>query len=166
MSDAATDTAYWALSAEAVAASLGSGATGLTAQQAAAQLAALGPNSVEDAPRLTALRLLLRQFESPLVLILAIAAVLSLVLQQWVDAGIILAIVLGSSLLGFYQEYRASTAVEDLKKRLALGPFLSIGPIPELRLQTFLRVLEAVYPTNGPLGSIKTIFPPIDHPSR
>ncbi len=120
MSDAATDTAYWALSAEAVAASLGSGATGLTAQQAAAQLAALGPNSVEDAPRLTALRLLLRQFESPLVLILAIAAVLSLVLQQWVDAGIILAIVLGSSLLGFYQEYRASTAVEDLKKRLAL----------------------------------------------
>ena len=120
MSDAATDTAYWALGAEAVAASLGSGVTGLTAQQAAAQLAALGPNSVEDAPRLTALRLLLRQFESPLVLILAIAAVLSLVLQQWVDAGIILAIVLGSSLLGFYQEYRASTAVEDLKKRLAL----------------------------------------------
>ncbi|MCA3480351.1 MAG: magnesium-translocating P-type ATPase [Rhodobacter sp.] len=120
MSDAATDTAYWALGADAVAASLGSGVTGLTAQQAAAQLAALGPNSVEDAPRLTALRLLLRQFESPLVLILAIAAVLSLVLQQWVDAGIILAIVLGSSLLGFYQEYRASTAVEDLKKRLAL----------------------------------------------
>jgi hypothetical protein len=37
-----------------------------------------------------------------------------------VDAGIILAIVIGSSLLGFYQEYRASAAVEELKKRLAL----------------------------------------------
>ena len=36
------------------------------------------------------------------------------------DAGIILAIVIGSSLLGFYQEYRASAAVEELKKRLAL----------------------------------------------
>lgn len=120
MPGTATDTAYWALGAEAVAAGLGSGAKGLTAGQAAAQLAALGPNSVEDAPRLTALRLLLRQFESPLVLILAIAAAISLVLQQWVDAGIILAIVLGSSLLGFYQEYRASAAVEDLKKRLAL----------------------------------------------
>jgi Mg2+-importing ATPase len=64
--------------------------------------------------------LLLRQFQSPLVLILAFAAAISLVLQQWVDAAIILAIVLGSSLLGFLQEYRASTAVEELKKRLAL----------------------------------------------
>ena len=36
------------------------------------------------------------------------------------DAGIILAIVLGSTLLGFYQEYRASAAVEELKRRLAL----------------------------------------------
>ena len=81
---------------------------------------AVGPNSVEDAPRLSALRLLLRQFESPLVLILAFAAAISLVLQQWVDAAIILAIVLGSSLLSFFQEYRASTAVEELKKRLAL----------------------------------------------
>ena len=64
-----------------------------------AQLVLVGPNSVEDAPRLSALRLLLRQFESPLVLILAFAAAISLALQQWVDAAIILAIVLGSSLL-------------------------------------------------------------------
>ena len=76
----------------------------------------VGPNSVEDAPRLSALRLLLRQFESPLVLILVFAAAISLALQQWVDAAIILAIVLGSTLLGFFQEYRASTAVEELKK--------------------------------------------------
>ena len=63
----------------------------------------VGPNSVDNAPRLSALRLLLRQFESPLVLILAFAAVVSLVLQQWVDAAIILAIVLGSSLLSFFE---------------------------------------------------------------
>jgi Mg2+-importing ATPase len=103
-----------------VAAQFGTGPGGLTAGQAEAQLAVVGPNSVEDAPRLTALRLLVSQFESPLVLILAFAAAISLVLQQWVDAAIILAIVLGSSLLSFYQEYRASTAIEDLKKRLAL----------------------------------------------
>ena len=75
---------------------------------------------MEDARRLTALRLLLRQFESPLVLILIFAAVVSLALRQWVDAVIILSIVLGSTLLGFYQEYRASAAVEELKRRLAL----------------------------------------------
>jgi Mg2+-importing ATPase len=61
-----------------------------------------------------------RQFESPLVFILIFAAAISLALQEWMDAAIILAIVLGSSLLSFFQEYRASTAVEELKRRLAL----------------------------------------------
>ena len=120
MGDAGSEAPYWSLDASALAADLGSGAAGLTSARAAAQLAIVGPNSVEDARRLSALRLLLRQFESPLVLILAVAAAISLVLQQWVDAAIILAIVLGSSLLSFFQEYRASTAVEELKKRLAL----------------------------------------------
>lgn len=120
MGDAPRDESYWSQDAVALAASLGTGPDGLSSGWAVAQLGVVGSNSVEDAPRLGALRLLLRQFESPLVLILALAAAISLVLQQWVDAGIILAIVLGSSLLSFYQEYRASTAVEDLKKRLAL----------------------------------------------
>ena len=120
MSDAGIEAPYWSRDASAVATALGSGLGGLTSEQATAQLARVGPNSVEDAPRLSAFRLLLRQFESPLVLILAFAAGISLVLQQWVDAGIILAIVVGSSFLSFFQEYRASTAVEELKKRLAL----------------------------------------------
>jgi len=120
VTDSPPDPPPWSRPAADVAAALGSGDGGLTSGRAAAALAALGPNSVEDAPRLGALRLLLTQFESPLVLILAFAAIVSLVLRQWVDAGIILTIVLGSSLLGFYQEHRASQAVADLKKRLAL----------------------------------------------
>ncbi len=111
---------YWSRDAGDVSAALGSSPRGLTAVQAAERLAVVGPNSVEDAQRLGPLRLLWRQFESPLVLILIFAAAVSLSLSQWVDAGIILAIVVGSTLLGFYQEYRASAAVEALKKRLAL----------------------------------------------
>ena len=99
---------------------LRSGQRGLSSENAAEQLRLVGPNSVEDARRLSALRLLLRQFESPLVLILIFGAAVSLALRQWVDAGIILAIVLGSTLLGFYQEYRASAAVEELKRRLRI----------------------------------------------
>jgi len=114
------DTPYWSQDAAAQSAALGSGLGGLSSDRAAAQLRLVGPNSVEDASRLSALRLLLRQVESPLVLILIFAAAISLVLQQWVDAAIILAIVLGSTLLGFFQEYRASAAVEELKRRLAL----------------------------------------------
>jgi Mg2+-importing ATPase len=114
------DLPYWSQDPSVLMALFASTPVGLTSNQAGTQLGLIGPNSVEDTPRLSALRLLLRQFESPLVLILAFAAVISLVLQQWVDAAIILAIVLGSSLLSFFQEYRASSAVEELKKRLAL----------------------------------------------
>ena len=115
-----TTAPYWSREAGDVSTSLGSGPNGLTAARAAERLAVVGRNSVEDAQRLGPLRLLWRQFGSPLVLILIFAAAVSLSLSQWVDAGIILAIVIGSSLLGFYQEYRASAAVEELKKRLAL----------------------------------------------
>jgi len=114
------DTPYWSQDAAAITAGLGSGPGGLSSATAAAKLRQVGPNSVEEASHLSALRLLLRQFESPLVLILIFAAAVSLVLQQWVDSAIILAIVLGSTLLGFFQEYRASAAVEELKRRLAL----------------------------------------------
>ena len=120
MSGPGLDTPYWSQDAAALSAALGSGPGGLSSEKAAAQLRLVGPNSVEDASHMSAFRLLLRQFESPLVLILIFAAVISLTLQQWVDSAIILAIVLGSTLLGFFQEYRASTAVEQLKRRLAL----------------------------------------------
>ncbi len=116
----ATPSPYWSEDVARVASRLQSGPSGLTALQAATQLRVVGPNSVEDAPRLSALRLLLRQFESPLVLILLVAAVISLGLQQWVDAGIILAIIIGSSVLSFFQEFRASTAVHALRQRIAL----------------------------------------------
>lgn len=82
------DVPYWSQSVPALAKTLGSSTAGITSERAAAQLALVGPNSMEDAPRLNALRLLARQFESPLVLILVFAAVISLLLRQWVDAGI------------------------------------------------------------------------------
>ena len=84
---------YWSREAGDVSASLGSGPNGLTAARAAERLAVVGPNTVEDAQRLGPLRLLWRQIGSPLVLILIFAAAVSLSLSEWVDAGIILAIV-------------------------------------------------------------------------
>ncbi len=120
MHSSGEEASFWSREPTALASDLQSGPDGLETKVAVARLAELGPNSVEDTARLGALRLLLRQFESPLVLILVFAAVVSLVLQQWIDASIILAIVLGSSLLGFVQEYQASAAVAALKKRLAL----------------------------------------------
>ena len=120
MTEARTDNPYWSHDAGALAAVLGSGPSGLSSAAAAERLRTTGPNSVEETQQLDALRLLLRQVASPLVLILLFGAAISLFLGEWLDAGIILVVVLGSTLLGFYQEYRASTAVDELKRRLAL----------------------------------------------
>ena len=115
------DLPYWNRQPDELMHELGSSPGGLSSAAAAELFRTVGPNSVQDVTRLDALRLLLRQFESPLVLILVFGALISLLLRQWVDATIILAIVVGSTLLGFFQEYRASTAVEELKRRLALS---------------------------------------------
>jgi Mg2+-importing ATPase len=58
--------------------------------------------------------LLLNQFKSPIIFILIFAAVLSIFLQDRLDAIIILTIVFISGLLGFWQEQGASNAVEKL----------------------------------------------------
>ncbi|MFZ2650677.1 MAG: cation-transporting P-type ATPase, partial [Burkholderiaceae bacterium] len=73
---------------------------GLDSAQAKQRLAEQGPNEVEPARSAAALHLLAHQFASPLVLILVLAAFVSLFLRNWTDAAIILAIVLGSTLLG------------------------------------------------------------------
>ncbi|MFC7705514.1 magnesium-translocating P-type ATPase [Plastorhodobacter daqingensis] len=114
------DAAVWSQDADALISQLGSGPEGLASEVAAGRLVEIGPNSVNQAARAGRLWLLARQFENPIVLILLVAATISLVLRQWLDAGIVLTIVLGSAALGFWQEHRASAAVEALKARLAL----------------------------------------------
>ncbi len=112
--------AYWSQDAAALLGALHSSADGLAEDEAQERLARVGENRVTARESAGALRLLLRQYESPLVLILIFAALVSLILRSWTDATIILAIVLGSTLLGFAQEYRASAAVKRLRDAVAL----------------------------------------------
>jgi Mg2+-importing ATPase len=112
---------FWSETPERLLARLAAAPDGLSSSEAADRLARFGPNRVGDERRVSAARLLLRQFASPLVLILVFGAVVSIILREWVDATIILAIVLGSALLSFFQEYRASQAVLALRQRLALS---------------------------------------------
>jgi Mg2+-importing ATPase len=59
-------------------------------------------------------RLFLRQFTSPIMLVLIGATILSIVLGERVDGALILVIVVASGLLGFLQEYRADRTMEEL----------------------------------------------------
>ena len=114
------DSSYWSASAADLMGRLDATGEGLASIEAAGRLERHGANAVSEQADASGTRILLRQFSSPLVLILVIGAVVSLALRDWADAAIILAIVVGSALLGFTQEYRASAALAELRRRLAL----------------------------------------------
>lgn len=78
-----------------------------------------GPNRLEDSAIVHWHVMLVRQFNSPLVLILAIAAVLSYFVGDAVDGFAILAIIVLNALLGFVQEWKAESALKNLKNMLA-----------------------------------------------
>ncbi|NLD43807.1 MAG: magnesium-translocating P-type ATPase [Chloroflexi bacterium] len=130
--------AFWALAPAQLFSALPATAEGLPQEEAEARLRQYGPNAMQAGPRTAALALLAGQFKSPLVLILIFAAVVSAIVGEWVDAAIILVIVLGSTLLSFIQEYNASNAVERLRSRVVVrANVLRSGqrqpvPLPEI----------------------------------
>ncbi|WP_020472639.1 magnesium-translocating P-type ATPase [Zavarzinella formosa] len=105
--------AVWSLPVEDVLARLNATAGGLSREEGERRLATSGANRLRR-NRFSAISLLLAQFSSPIILLLIGAAGLSFVLDDPVDAGIIIGLVLVSGLLGFFQERGSSLAVEKL----------------------------------------------------
>ncbi|TLM98269.1 ATPase, partial [bacterium] len=93
--------------------------TGLTSQEAQARLEKVGPNQLKEKPRPTFFQLVIDQLKSFVILLLVVAAAISLVLGEYVDASAILAIVLLNAILGVVQESRAEEALAALKKMAA-----------------------------------------------
>jgi Mg2+-importing ATPase len=112
--------AFWAEPTGAMLARLGSRAEGLSAGEAAAVREQVGPNRFDDRREPHAGQALLRQFASPLVAILLVAALIALFVGDWVDATTILVIVVLSATLGFAQEHRANATLAGLRSALAL----------------------------------------------
>lgn len=106
--------AFWSLSVAETVQLLGTSEEGLRAEDARQRLASHGSNVLKPQARSNALMLLLGQFKSPLVLLLLSATALSFFLHEPVNALIVLAIVVASGVLGFWQEHSASSAVEKL----------------------------------------------------
>ncbi|MFQ5795375.1 MAG: calcium-transporting P-type ATPase, PMR1-type [Candidatus Bipolaricaulia bacterium] len=98
---------------------LNSGEEGLSAEEAARRLDEYGPNELRGEAGSNPLKLLLGQFRNFLIILLLIAVLVSFLIGEALDAGVILAIVIASVALGFIQEYRAERAIEALKQMTA-----------------------------------------------
>lgn len=111
-----TPSAFWSFSEEVAFQTVHSSRIGLTHREAKKRLERQGPNLLKAPKRFKTLRLFFNQFTNPVILILIGAAALAWFLYDKADAGIILAIILASGLLGFWQEKGAMNALEQLLK--------------------------------------------------
>jgi len=91
---------------------------GLSDEEAGIRLSKYGANKIEEVKKKNLFVIFLHEFNSWLIYILLIAAVVSFFIQHYLDAGVILAIVVINALIGFFQEYKAEKIIEDLKKVL------------------------------------------------
>jgi Ca2+-transporting ATPase len=92
---------------------------GLSQEDARQRLAKFGPNELTERPRPGFLALLWEQFNNYLVIILIIAAVIAVLLGEYVDAVAIMCIVVLNAVIGVVQESKAEQAIEALKKMAA-----------------------------------------------
>jgi P-type Ca2+ transporter type 2C len=90
---------------------------GLSSAEAARRLGRYGPNRLAETPREPRWRVFLRQFQNLLILILLVAAAVSLaVTRAWETPVVIVLVVLLNATTGFVQESRAEDALKALKQ--------------------------------------------------
>ncbi len=92
---------------------------GLTQPEAQARLGKFGANELSERPRPGFLALIWDQFNNYLVVILIVAAAVSLALGEYVDSIAIMVIVVLNAVVGVIQESKAEQALEALKKMAA-----------------------------------------------
>lgn len=109
------DTFPWAHTPQEVLAILKSGTQGLSEADALSRLSRYGQNEFRRRKKTSALSILLRQFGSPLIFILIAAAVITLLLREWIETFVVLLAVVVNAALGFFQEYRAENTLERLE---------------------------------------------------
>ncbi|MFN3881997.1 MAG: cation-transporting P-type ATPase [Nitrincola lacisaponensis] len=92
---------------------------GLTSSSAQQRQVHFGPNSITGQQPVPAWKRLLLQFHNPLIYILLCATLVTFFLREYVDAGVILAVVLINAIIGYIQESKAEEAINSLKKMLS-----------------------------------------------
>ena len=107
------------LEAKAILKYLQSREEGLSGKEADERLAYYGPNTIEE-KRINPLVKFLSYFWGPIAWMIEIAAILSAVVRDYQDLVIILVLLVFNAVVGFWQEYQAGNAIEQLKKNLAL----------------------------------------------
>jgi len=104
-----------ALSAEQALARLASDPGGLDEKEASLRIARAGPNALPRGRPPTLAGIFLGQFRSPLIYVLLLAALVSLGVGEWSDAGFIFAVLVINATIGTFQEFSAERSAQALQ---------------------------------------------------
>ena len=110
---------WFQLTVEETLETLGTRRSGLTESEAGARLLEYGSNELQRRKKPPAILAFLRQFLSPLIYVLLVAAGISLAVQHFIDAGVILGVLLLNAAIGYVQETRAEKAMAALLEMAA-----------------------------------------------
>ncbi len=93
---------------------------GLSDKEVVAQQEAFGKNKMPEPKKNPAWKRFLLQFHNLLIYILMAAAVITALMNHWIDTWVILVVVVVNSIIGFVQEGKAEEALESIKNMLSL----------------------------------------------
>ncbi|HEX3014044.1 MAG TPA: plasma-membrane proton-efflux P-type ATPase, partial [Methanobacterium sp.] len=92
---------------------------GISSSEAQKRLQEYGSNEISE-KKVNPLVKFIKYFWGPMPWLIEVAIILSAAIQHWADLGIISALLILNAVVGFWQEYKASNAIELLKEKLAL----------------------------------------------
>ncbi|MDR9457306.1 MAG: HAD-IC family P-type ATPase [Salegentibacter sp.] len=93
---------------------------GLSSEEIPERMEKYGRNTLPSAKKLTLFRIILNQFLSPLIYVLLVAAVVSIVLKEYSDAGFIIIVLLINAIIGAFQEWKAEAKASALEQMIKL----------------------------------------------
>lgn len=113
---------------------------GLSQAEVAVRLREHGPNRLPHRPPPAWWEIALRQFRSPLIYILVIAAAASLAIDEVIDAAFILAVLALNAVIGGFQEWRAERSSHALQQLLRIrAAVVRDGEVQEIDAEEVVR---------------------------
>ena len=100
---------------------------GLSKEEINKRLIKYGPNRIPETKTRGPLLRFLYQFHNVLIYVLIVAAVVTAILQHWVDAGVIFGVVLINAVIGFVQEGKAEDALRAIRQMLSPNAMVMRG---------------------------------------
>ncbi|KAJ1731572.1 hypothetical protein LPJ61_002471 [Coemansia biformis] len=90
--------------------------TGLSTSEAERRLTVHGPNEMRGGGRPSALKILFRQLANLMTLILIAAVAIAFAIKDWIEAGVVIGVIVVNTAVGFAQEFKAEKTMDSLRK--------------------------------------------------